>query len=168
MKRYGTPQSSILEIGCSVGRNLHYLHVSDFRRLTGIEISEEAVKLGRMTYPEVMEQIEVINAPAEEALVAFGANAFDIVFTMAVLQNIHPGSQFPFSEMARITKDFLITVEDEHGANWRRFPRNYGKVFEALGFKQVHESQCDDVVGLGKDFVARVFRKNSACGQAAL
>lgn len=168
MKGYGTPQSAILEIGCNVGRNLHYLFVNGFRRLTGIEISDEAVKLGSTTYPEMMEQVKVVNAPAEEALAAFGGNAFDIVFTMAVLQNIHPESQFIFSEMARITKDFLITIEDEHGASWRRFPRNYRMVFEALGFKQVYEAKCDEVGGLGKDFVARIFRKNTLCGQSAL
>jgi len=168
IKRYGTPQSAILEIGCNVGRNLHYLSVNGFRQLTGIEISDEAVKLGRATYPEMREQVKVVNAPAEEALPAFGGNAFDIVFTMAVLQNIHPESQLVFSEMARITKAFLITIEDEHGVSWRRFPRNYKMVFEVLGFKQVYESKCDEVVGLGRNFVARVFRKNSACGQSAL
>jgi SAM-dependent methyltransferase len=161
IQRYGAPESAILEIGCSVGRNLHHLFINGFEQLTGIEISDEAVKLGRITYPEVMEQIEVINAPAEEALAAFGAKAFDIVSTMAVLQNIHPESQFVFSEMARIAKDLLITIEDEHGASWRRFPRNYRRVFETLGFRQVSETRCDEVVGLGKDFVARVFRKNT-------
>lgn len=168
MKGYATPQSAILEIGCNVGRNLHYLFVNDFKQLTGIEISEEAVRLGRATYPEMIEEVKVVNAPAEEALAAFGGNAFDIVFTMAVLQNIHPESQFVFSEMARITEDFLITIEDEHGVSWRRFPRNYKRVFEVLGFKQVYESKCDEVVGLGRNFVARVFRKNTACGQSAL
>jgi SAM-dependent methyltransferase len=168
MKRYGTPHSAILEIGCNVGRNLHYLFVNDFGQLTGIEISDEAVKVGRAIYPEMRGQVKVVNAPAEEGLAAFGGNAFDIVFTMAVLQNIHPESQFIFSEMARITKDFLITIEDEHGVSWRRFPRNYKRVFEGLGFKQVYESKCDEVVGLGKNFIARVFRKNTACGQSAL
>ena len=168
IKGYGTPQSAILEIGCNVGRNLHYLFVNDFGQLTGIEISDEAVKVGRATYPEMREQVEVVNAPAEQALAAFGGNAFDIVFTMAVLQNIHPESQFIFSEMARITKYFLITIEDERGVSWRHFPRNYERVFKLLGFRQVYESKCDEVVGLGKNFVARVFRKNTTCGQSAL
>lgn len=168
IRRYGTPQSAILEIGCNVGRNLHFLFVNDFRRLTGIEISDEAMKLGRATYPEMREQVKVVEAPAEEALAAFGDNVFDIVFTMAVLQNIHRESQFVFSEMARITKAFLITIEDEHGVSWRRFPRNYKRVFEVLGFKQVCESKCDEVVGLGKNFAARVFRKNTAYGESAL
>jgi hypothetical protein len=41
-------------------------------------------------------------------------------------------------------------------------------VLEVLGLKQVYESKCDEVVGLGRNFVAIVFRKNSACGQSAL
>jgi SAM-dependent methyltransferase len=143
------------------------LFANGFTRLTGVEISDEAVKLGKATYPEMMEQIEVVNAPAEEALAAFDDNAFDVVFTMAVLQNIHPDSQFTFSHMARITKDFLITIEDEHGVSWRRFRRNYKDVFQALGFSQVWESKCDEVVGLGKNFVARVFTKNTVCDQSA-
>jgi ubiquinone/menaquinone biosynthesis C-methylase UbiE len=150
-----------------VGRNLHYLFADGFTRLTGVEISDEAVKLGKATYPEMTQQVEVVNAPAEEALAAFGDNAFDVVFTMAVLQNIHPESQFTFSQMARITKDFLITIEDEHGVSWRRFRRNYKCVFEALGFRQVCESKCDEVVGLGKSFVTRVFKKGTVCDQSA-
>jgi ubiquinone/menaquinone biosynthesis C-methylase UbiE len=150
-----------------VGRNLHYLLDTGFTRLTGVDISDEAVKLGKATYPEMRGQVEVVNAPAEEALAVFGDNAFDIVFTMAVLQNIHPESRFVFSHMARIAKDFLITIEDEHGVSWRRFRRNYKDVFEALGFTQVCESRCDEVVGLGNNFVARVFAKNTVCGQSA-
>jgi len=36
---------SVLEIGCNVGRNLNYLFSAGFDKLTGIEISEDAVVL---------------------------------------------------------------------------------------------------------------------------
>jgi SAM-dependent methyltransferase len=65
MKQYVNSQSSILEVGCNVGRNLHYLFLAGFQHLSGIEISEDAVKLGRETYPETRDQVKIINATAE-------------------------------------------------------------------------------------------------------
>ena len=45
VKRYAPPSSSILEIGCNVGRNLNYLYMNGFNHLSGVEISQNAVEL---------------------------------------------------------------------------------------------------------------------------
>lgn len=156
VKKYAEPQSSILEIGCNVGRNLNYLFLAGFEHLAGIEISEEAASLLKQSYPEMARQAKIINEPAEQALRKLGDNAFDITFTMAVLEHIHPESEFIFFEMVRINKGFLITIEDERSISWRHFPRNYRKVFESLGLRQVYESKADV---LKKGFLARVFWK---------
>jgi len=78
---------------------------------------------------------------------------------MAVLEHIPTESEFIFGEMCRITRHLLITIEDEQGISWRHFPRNYQRVFESLGLKQIEEINCVKVSGLGEDFIARVFKK---------
>ena len=160
VKKYAEPQSRILEIGCNVGRNLNYLFFAGFKQLAGIEINEEAVKLLRQAYPEMARHAKIINESAEEALRKLQDDAFDITFTMAVLEHIHPESEFIFPEMVRITRGFLITIEDERDIlSWRIFPRNYRKVFQSLGLKQIDEYNWHQMSGLKSNFFARVFKK---------
>ena len=78
---------------------------------------------------------------------------------MAVPEYIHKDSEWVFAEMARITKNLLVTIEDERGSSWRHFPRNYRKVFERLGMKQTEDLNCHGVDGLSAAFYARVFEK---------
>ena len=125
-----------------------------------MEISEDAINLMKQTYPEMAKQIKIWNNPVEDTIKNFEDVTFDIVFTMAVLEHIHPDSGFIFSEMVRITNKYLITVEDEKAAGWRHFPRNYKKVFESLGMKQVYQTNCKEIVGLGSNFWVRIFVKN--------
>lgn len=152
MKRYTDLGARILEPGCNVGRNLNYLFEAGFRNLEGIEISKNAVELLHKSYPEMAQHITVHIKPIEEALSSFEDDAFDVVFTMAVLQHIHTESEWIFPEIVRITKSFLILAENEDYIHWRHFPRNYKKVFETLGMKQV------EVIKDG-EFFAKVFKK---------
>ena len=79
---------------------------------------------------------------------------------MAVLEHIHDDSKWVFQEMARITKKYLICIEDEHGVSWRHFPRNHKEIFEVLGMKQVEQIHCQNVAGINdRNFYARVFKK---------
>lgn len=151
--------ASLLEIGCNVGRNLNYLFSAGFADLTGIEISKQAVHLLKATFPEMAQQIQIYNAPAENVLPILDAASFDLVFTMAVLEHIHQDSEWLFREIARVAKQYLITIEDEEHISWRHFPRNYRKIFERLGLQQIHHEDCSNIPGLGPGFVARVFRK---------
>jgi len=159
LKRYADSQSVILEVGCNVGRNLNYLFLAGFKKLVGVEISKDAIRLLKQSFPELAKYAKIYNMPVEEIITEFEDGAFDIVFTMAVLEHIHPDSEFIFSEMARITKRFLVSIEDEQGVSWRHFPRNYKRVFESLGLEQVEEFNCSGVHGLGGDFFLRVFKK---------
>jgi len=153
-------QAEILEIGCNVGRNLHYLATAGFTKLSGIEINEEAVRLLRVTFPELAQTVQIWNEPVENAITKFHDRQFGLVYTMAVLEHIHPDSEWIFAEMARITSDVLVTIEDERGVSWRHFPRDYGALFRGLGLQQVDVRDCDDIEGLGSDFRARVFKKH--------
>jgi len=77
---------------------------------------------------------------------------------MAVLEHIHPDSEWIFEDMARITGLYLITIEAEKAEHWRLYPRNYKNIFEKYGLKQVEESSCDKESGLGV-YTLRIFKK---------
>lgn len=157
---------TLLEIGCNIGRNLEYFHRAGFRNLSAIEINEDAVKLLREHFPEVGSTAQIHIAPVEEIIKTLGDNQFDVVYTMAVLEHIHTESEWVFGEMARIARRLVITIEDERHLSDRHFPRNYGKVFTALGLTQLESVECVQVQGLGlrAGFFARVFGKGVPTG----
>jgi len=158
MERYATRNAKILEIGCNVGRNLNFLYLAGFKNLTGIEISEKAVELLRQSYPEMAQNTKVYTAPVEEIIRCFRDCEFDVVFAMAVLEHIHQKSEWVYSEIVRITKDLLITLEDEEVRDWHKKPRNYGHIFERLGMKQVKEIGVDEKFeGLWCGMTTRIF-----------
>jgi len=159
IQKYAKPNAKILEIGCNVGRNLNYLFKAGFSDLSGIEINEEAVLLLKKSFPEMADRIAIYNTPVEESIGHFGNDEFNIVFTMAVLEHIHRDSEWIFPEIVRIAKDYLVTIEDEEGLSGRHFPRNYKRIFESLCMKQIEETRCDEIDGLGSRFYMRVFSK---------
>lgn len=152
-------RARILEIGCNVGRNLEALRQAGFPNLTGIEINPHAIELLRQTFPELGATAALRNAPVEEVVRTFVDREFDVVYSMAVLEHLHRDSEWVFAEMARISNRWVITIEDEYGIGERHFPRNYGRIFTALGYDQVEVRECADIEGLGGGFYARVFRK---------
>lgn len=155
----GAQDAKLLEVGCNIGRNLEHFHQADFRNLSAIEINEGAVKLLREHFPEMGAAARIHVGPVEEVIKTFGDNEFDVVYSMAVLEHIHTESEWVFAEMARIARRFVITIEDERDFSERHFPRNYGRIFTALGLTQIEASECVELEGLGPGFFARVFRK---------
>jgi SAM-dependent methyltransferase len=150
----------ILEIGCNVGRNLDHLFHGGFRFLSGVELNKHAVALLQEHFPEMAKATEIHVGSIEEIIPRLGTAEFDAVFTMAVLEHIHTDSEWIFPEMTRITRNFLITVEDEQHMSWRHFPRNYKRLFESFGLRQIDVYECESVEGLaGSGFMARVFAK---------
>lgn len=157
VEKYISKQGKILEVGCNVGRNLNHLHECGYQTLMGIEISKQAVERLQQTYPELSDKAVIINSPVEDMIKKLLPDSFHLVFSMAVLEHIHPDSEWVFEEMARITKDYLITVEAEEAAHWHIFPRKYKKIFESYGLEQVEESNCKEA-GL-EYYTLRVFKK---------
>jgi SAM-dependent methyltransferase len=154
----GLLDPSILEIGCNAGRNLAWLQQAGFTRLAGIEISPAAMRLLRETYPELAVSAMLYESALEDAVLGFADRQFDVVFSMAVLVHIHSDSDWVFPEIARITGDCLITIEDELNETPRHFLRQYQTVFEAHGLTQVLKRDCSHIDGLGP-YTARMFRR---------
>lgn len=151
-------QPRIMELGCNVGRNLATLNKWHYTNLYGIELNPDAVKMCYNQFPELSGCITL--GTLEDVLPVIKDNAYDVVFTMAVLEHIHPdSSEAIFDEMVRITKRYIITIEDEHHVTWRHFPRRYDEVFIPRGMRQIKQQPCGDVKRLNDNFVLRVFKK---------
>jgi len=163
INKYANKEDKILEIGCSVGRNLQVLYKSGYKSLSGIEINSEAVEIMKSRFTDMATSTELYNDAVENVIKGIPDNKYDIVFTMCVLEHIHEDSSWVFGEMARITRKALITLEDEGAVSWRTFARNYQRVFEGVGMKQVEFNDCSSLPRvLGKyrlRYKLRVFRK---------
>lgn len=159
MERFVDKDADILEIGCNVGRNLNRLYEAGYHNLVGIEINRHATELMKQAYPEMAANAIIHNGSVEDVIPTLDDEAFDAVFTVAVLEHIHWKSEWVFEEIVRATNDTLITIEDERGRTPRHFPRNYAPLFEGIGMGQILSICCDEIDGLGSDFYCRVFRK---------
>jgi SAM-dependent methyltransferase len=152
----------ILEIGCNVGRNLYFLWKTGFRHLAGIEINSNALDLLKREFHDMAREIQLWNMAVEDVIGEIPENRFDMTFTMATLQHIHPDSEWVFQEIARITKKYIVTIEDEKAAGRRHVPRDYSKIFSHFGFDLIHTVEGRGIEGsdLPKSFCARVFIRN--------
>ena len=144
VRRYCPEQTSVLEIGCNAGRNLDFLYRAGFEDLHAIEINGRALKLMGETYPDWAANVRIHNSSIEDALPPMESNRYGLVFTMAVLEHLHTDSERCFADIARITRDHLITIEDENKVSWRHFPRLYQRIFEPLGLQQIEETVCNE------------------------
>ena len=149
--------SSILELGCNVGRNLEYLRRAGYKNLAGIEISRRALPMREEHFPEL--DIDYYEGRIEDRIFWLSAASIDIVFSMAVLQHIHPNSEWIFPDIARVAKRGIVTIEGETRDTEGIWPRNYGEIFTDLGWTEATTASCGHVEGLGDTYIARTFVK---------
>ena len=127
-------ESTILELGTNVGRNLYYLDMAGYKNIKGVEISSKAVELGLLSFGDVCANIEV--SSIEDYLIDT-TDEFDLVFTMGVLLHIHPDSEWIFDKMADVAKKYIITIENERETMPYKWGRKYEEIFAALGWSQI-------------------------------
>src|SRR4051794_6706904 len=137
-----SPTDSVLEIGCNAGANLKGLHERGFRDLSAIEINPAAIEELHRSFPELSPTIHL--GPVEEMLCELPDDSVDVVFTMAVLIHLHPSERGVFREMARVARRHVCVVEAESSTLAYIFARNYRRVFERVGCRQVREWQITE------------------------
>lgn len=147
----------ILEFGCNIGRNLSGLYLAGYNDLSGIEINKKAIEL---MDDFLFDEIVIYKGSIEEYITEYlTLKNFNITFSMAVLCHIHDVSiKSILQNSIRITKDFIITIEDEKTISDRHFPRNYKEEYEKLGIEQVCEQNCKNIPRLGKKYYLRIFK----------
>jgi 2-polyprenyl-3-methyl-5-hydroxy-6-metoxy-1,4-benzoquinol methylase len=128
-------EANILEIGCSAGRHLNYLHSKGYERLTGIEIGAAAEDEMKKSFPDAYSKTDYIVGNAFEELVKLPTGYYDLVFTRGVLINVAPKWNGIFGEMARVSKAYILTMETE--GVYVAFPRNFERMFRRAGCRQI-------------------------------
>ncbi|EMA42260.1 class I SAM-dependent methyltransferase [Halobiforma nitratireducens] len=113
LERFVDRDASILELGCSSGRHLSHLADHGFEDLAGIELNGDAFDVMAESYPELAEQGTFHHAAIEDVVEEFEDGQFDAVYSVETLQHVSPDSRWVFAELARITSDLLVTVENE-------------------------------------------------------
>jgi SAM-dependent methyltransferase len=161
LEKYVPKEGSLLELGCNVGRNLNEAYQAGYRNLEAIEINPEAIEILRQSYPAMASAANIHLGRIEDNIQSIASKS--CILTMAVLVHIHPASEWIFSEMAKRAKT-LIVIEAENDATWRHFARDYKKIFEGFGMRQLEEINCNEVPELKAEselqtYVARVFQR---------
>ena len=152
----------VLELGCNAGANLETLRLLGFTRLAGMEINAEAVKLMSSVFPDLYSNINVHIGSLEHQLPLLTTDSSDVIFTMAVLMHVHPKSKRIFSEMVRVSRRYIVTVEPEFANYGYVFARNYSRIFQKLGCKQLNSvtlgiDVTDDAIADYHGIVLRLF-----------
>jgi len=130
-----TEFSSILELGCNVGRNLKFLWKAGYRNLTGVDINRSAISMARRFVPRAT----LVHGTIEDFIKT--KERYSLVFTMAVLMHVKNGDINLFEKIATMAEDYIITIESEIQKDGKRriVGRDYREIFEDLGFYQVAE-----------------------------
>jgi SAM-dependent methyltransferase len=132
-----SPASSVLELGCNAGANLERLRQLGYTDLAGIEVNPNAIEALREAFPAVAEAASLTVGKLEDVLPALESNSVDVVYTMAVLLHLHPGSDEVFDHMARVARRNICVIEAEQTTLTYIFARNYRRVFERRGWREV-------------------------------
>ena len=146
---YCSEPARVLEVGCGVGRHLAPLAEAG-HAVTGVDVNEAALDVLRETYPELASAGEFHAAPIEEYLTDVETDAFDAVFSVETLQHIHPDATWVFEELARVSADVVVTVENESGEpgtvnhvddQLPLYYRDWHDVFTGLGLEAVESTE---------------------------
>lgn len=135
--------SSILELGCGSGRNLHFIDQQcSGVRLTGVEINPAAVESGQRNLRQAQNEVALLEGSLYE-LGSFSDGQFDLVFTSGVLMHIpHDRVGAVVREMQRIASRAVFHFEldgPEFDFDYHRYPRDYSELYAKLGFSHVYE-----------------------------
>ena len=155
-------EHKVLELGCNAGANLETLRLLGFTSLAGVEINPEAVKLMSSVFPDLYRDVNVKIGSLDDRLPLLATDSSDVIFTMAVLMHVHPNSKRVFSEMVRVSRRYIVTVEPEFANYGYVFARNYRRVFQRLGCKQltsvtIGTDITNDAVGDYHGIILRLF-----------
>lgn len=134
-----TRGSSWFELGCCDCANLLTLKKFGFIDLSGVEINESFLKAGKEFDPVGFSGIST-RCDSLENYVSNAREKYDVLFSCAVMQHINPNMNNIFEGLASIAKNYIICVESENQCNAVHYPRNYRRIFEKYGFRQIRSA----------------------------
>ena len=132
---YLEKDSDILELGCNMGRSLNYLYKLGYNNLTGIEIGLRCEDLMKKNFSEMYKRSKIVIGDVTEEIKKFEDNEFELVFCHSVLVNIHPKYNHIFEEISRVSRKFILFLENE--GSYQAYPRDFQKMFEKNNYKMI-------------------------------
>jgi pseudaminic acid biosynthesis-associated methylase len=140
------PFASVLEVGCNLGGNLHWLaQLIPPRRVFGVDVNARALREARAALPDV----NVLFSPAHE--LPFRDGAFELTFTTTVLIHQAPDAvPGVMGEIVRCSSRYVLCGEyraDElvevpyRGQRGALYKRDWGALYASLfpDLRLVHE-----------------------------
>ena len=126
--------SSILDMGCNVGRHLNYLYDNGYTNLHGVDFSRRAIEDMAVRYPEMYKASSLTVASFQEYL-SGNPNVVDLVYTRgATFELVHPS--FPLiKKVCHIARQYVVMVISETG---HAYPRFWIYEFANNGFELEH------------------------------
>lgn len=152
LEHFAPNDPDILELGCSSGRHLAHLLDNGYENLTGIDLNEESFEVMAEYYPELAETGTFLTGALEDHLPEFPDDSFDVVYSVETLQHVHPDDEWVFEELTRVSRNLVITAENEGNSpdrgkkgsevsyvndDFPLFFRNWKTVFTELGLAQL-------------------------------
>ncbi|MFB6152541.1 MAG: class I SAM-dependent methyltransferase [Haloarculaceae archaeon] len=113
LDRYVDRDARVLELGCSSGRHLAHLHENGYENLSGVDVNDEAFAVMADSYPDLARSGTFYCGAIETVVPGFDDGEFDAVYSVETLQHLHPDVAWAFEDVARITGDLLVTIENE-------------------------------------------------------
>jgi SAM-dependent methyltransferase len=163
MLKYLHLDASIIELGCGTGRNLAGLKEVGFTNLFGVEINQHAIDLGRKSFP-ALEGIEILCGAIEDVI--NDLPEADCYFTQGVLMHLPPTSDWIHEVISRKARKLIMTSENEdHGYNIA-WARDYGKIFQKLGWIELEREKCGKWGDLPDTTIRHVLKKEQVIDES--
>lgn len=143
----------ILDVGCNCGRHLNALFGRGYRKLTGVDISKNALALMGEWFPDLCAYAKLNHATFEEFFTRQDDLSYDCTITYgATIENVNPVFDI-VGHMCRVSrKNVIININVDGHA----YPRFWIKEFAKNGFRLVVETDC---MGKGYKIPTLVFER---------
>ena len=152
--------ASVFEVGCNAGTNLEFWRNQGVKEFGAIEIGSAALEELNHSYVELSRNVNIWEGSLEEKLPEIPRSSFDLLFSMAVLEHVHPSSFEVFRGMSDIACSTIVICEREDVHTMSMVPRNYQYVFERMGWFQVYDETLTEFQdSMYDNYTIRVFVK---------
>ena len=113
--------SSILDIGCNVGRGLNYLNNKGYTNLFGVDISDDAIKNSVNVFPRLETSAHIELNYIQKYLLSKDDRFFSTTYTKGATIELVPSSFPLIKEITRVTLDHVVLMISNSSHYYPRF-----------------------------------------------
>jgi ubiquinone/menaquinone biosynthesis C-methylase UbiE len=151
---------SVLDAGCGIGYGSNFIAKAGAKKVIGIDISKDAIKVAKQRYENEQIQFMIMDITQLE----FPENSFDVICCFEVIEHIKNYHK-ALSELKRVLKNgglcIISTPNKEISSPRRKEPINpfHVKEFSPAEFYGLLKKYFDDISLYGQSFslISRIF-----------